>query len=124
MIHTRPRELNTRDIHPEKKLDDDLGHAVVARDMMVFVRTQVGQSLDTAENVGRGGRAEQTEILMATLKTLLEEASSELSHVCKITICIVDLRYREAVYRVIGKWLKRLHPVSTDTVVYALGRLE
>jgi enamine deaminase RidA (YjgF/YER057c/UK114 family) len=55
---------------------------------------------------------------------LLEEAGSNLEHVCKITIYIIDPRYREAVYRTAGKWLKGVYPVSTGIVVSALARPE
>jgi enamine deaminase RidA (YjgF/YER057c/UK114 family) len=90
----------------------------------MIVRGQIGQNLDTAENVGIGDVAAQTEQAMANIKMLLGEAGSELSHICKITIYLVDPRYREAVYRVIGKWLKGVFPVSTGVVISALARPE
>ena len=52
------------------------------------------------------------------------EAGGELEDICKITIYIVDPRYREDVYRVVGKWLKGVFPVSTGIVVSALARPE
>jgi enamine deaminase RidA (YjgF/YER057c/UK114 family) len=55
---------------------------------------------------------------------LLKEAGSQPEHICKITIYIVDPRYREAVYRVVGRWLKGVFPVSTGIVVSALARPE
>jgi enamine deaminase RidA (YjgF/YER057c/UK114 family) len=55
---------------------------------------------------------------------LLKEAGAELEHITKITIYLVDPRYREAVYRVVGKWLKGVYPVSTGIVVSALARPE
>ena len=97
---------------------------VVARGTMVFVRGQIGQNLDTSESVAIGDAAGQTEQAMANIATLLQEAGSELAHICKITIYIVDPRYREAVYRVVGKWLKGVFPVSTGIVVSALARPE
>ncbi len=33
---------------------------------------------------------------MANIAMLLEEAGSELEHICKITIYLIDPRYREA----------------------------
>jgi enamine deaminase RidA (YjgF/YER057c/UK114 family) len=39
-------------------------------------------------------------------------------------IYLVDARYREQVYRVVGKWLKGVYPVSTGVVVSALARPE
>ena len=58
---------------------------------------------------------------MQCAKTLLEEAGSKLEHVCKTTIYIVDRADREPVYRVIGKWLKGVHPCSTGLIVSGLA---
>jgi enamine deaminase RidA (YjgF/YER057c/UK114 family) len=123
-MHTRIRKFNTRDTYPEQKLDNDLCHVVVARGRTVFVRGQVGQALDTAVNVGIGDPVAQTETAMQNLKTLLGEAGASLEHICKITIYLTDARFRESVYRVVGRWLKGVHPVSTGIVVAGLGRPE
>jgi enamine deaminase RidA (YjgF/YER057c/UK114 family) len=123
-VHTRLRKFNTKDTYPEQALDNDLCQTVVARGTMVFVRGQVGQDLDTSKSVGIGDAAAQTDRAMANIKMLLEEAGSKLEHICKITVYIIDLRYREQVYRTIGKWLKGVHPVSTGLVVSALARPE
>jgi enamine deaminase RidA (YjgF/YER057c/UK114 family) len=122
--HKRIRKFNTRDTYPEQKLDNDLCQAVVARGTMVFVRGQVGQDLETAKSVAIGDAAGQAERAMANIKMLLEEAGARLEHICKITIYIIDPRYREPVYRSVGKWLKGVHPVSTGIVVSALARPE
>lgn len=124
MTHKRIRKFNTSDTYPEQNLDNDLCQAVVARGTMVFVRGQVGQDLDTSKSVAIGDPAGQAERAMANIKTLLEEAGARLEHICKITIYITDPRYREPVYRTIGKWLKGVHPVSTGIVVSALARPE
>lgn len=124
MAHTRIRKFNTKETYPEQNLDNDLCQTVVAKGSMVFVRGQIGQNLDTSENVAIGDAAGQTEQAMANIKMLLEEAGSKLDHVCKITIYIIDPRYREQVYRVVGKWLKGVYPVSTGIVVSALARPE
>ena len=124
MTHTRIRPFNTRDTYPEQKLDNDLCQAVVAKGTMVFVRGQVGQDLETSKSVAIGDPACQTERAMANIKMLLEEAGARLEHICKITIYIIDPRYREPVYRTVGKWLKGVHPVSTGIIVSALARPE
>ena len=123
-VHARLRPFNTRDTYPEQRLDNDLCQVVVARGTTVFVRGQVGQDLDTRESIGIGDAAAQAERAMANIKLLLEEAGSCLGHICKITIFITDPRYREAVYRVVGAWLKGVFPVSTGIVVAALARPE
>ncbi|MGL1733485.1 RidA family protein, partial [Vibrio parahaemolyticus] len=79
---------------------------------------------DTSASVAIGDAAGQTEQAMANIKMLLEEAGSKLDHICKITIYLVDPRYREPVYRTVGKWLKGVYPVSTGIVVSALARPE
>lgn len=124
MIHKRIRPFNTRDTYPEQKLDNDLCQTVVAKGTMVFVRGQIGQDLDTSESVAIGDAAGQTDQAMRNIKMLLEEAGSDLSHVCKITIYLTDPRYREDVYRTVGRWLKGVFPVSTGIVVSALARPE
>jgi len=124
VVHKRVRQFNTKDTYPEQKLDNDLCQTVVAKGSMVFVRGQIGQDLDTSESVAIGDAEGQTEKAMANIKILLEEAGSKLEHICKITIYIIDPRYREPVYRTVGKWLKGVYPVSTGIVVSALARPE
>ncbi|AWN34743.1 enamine deaminase RidA (YjgF/YER057c/UK114 family) [Methylobacterium sp. PvP062] len=123
-VHKRIRPFNTRDTYPEQQLDNDLCQTVVARGQMVFVRGQIGQDLDSSESVAIGDAAGQAEKAMANIAMLLEEAGSRLEHICKITIYLVDPRYREPVYRTVGRWLKGVHPVSTGIVVSALARPE
>lgn len=123
-VHKRIRTFNTRDTYPEQQIDNDLCQTVVARGRMVFVRGQIGQDLDTSESVAVGDPAGQADKAMANIAMLLAEAGSELEHICKITIYLVDPRYREAVYRTVGRWLKGVHPVSTGIVVSALARPE
>jgi enamine deaminase RidA (YjgF/YER057c/UK114 family) len=123
MVHKRIRPFNTKETYPEQKLDNDLCQAVVAGNI-VFLRGQIGQDLDTRESVGIGDVAVQTEKAMANVKMLLEESGSCLDHVCKIVIYLVDTRYRETVYQIVGKWLKGVYPVSTGLVISALARPE
>ena len=123
MSHRRIRKFNTRDTYPEQNLDNDLCQAVVAGDL-VFLRGQVAQDLETGRSVGIGDVAAQAEQAMSNINTLLEEAGSRLEEICKIVIYLVDIRYREAAYRVIGRWLKGVYPVSTGVVVSALARPE
>jgi len=61
---------------------------------------------------------------MANIALLLAECGSRLADICKITIYLVDVRHREAVYRIVGRWLKGVHPVSTGLTVVALARPE
>jgi enamine deaminase RidA (YjgF/YER057c/UK114 family) len=123
VTHTRLRTFNTRDTYPEQNLDNDLCQAVVAGNT-VYLRGQVGQNLDTAASVGTGDVAAQTEQAMANVAQLLMEAGAELDDIVKIVIYLVDPRYREPVYRVVGRWLKGVYPVSTGVVVTALARPE
>jgi len=121
--HHRIRSFNTRDTYPEQRLDNDLCQAVVAGNT-VYLRGQVGQDLDTAESVGIGDVEAQTEQAMANIAQLLSEAGSDLDEIVKVVIYLVDPRYREPVYRVVGRWLKGVFPVSTGIVVVALARPE
>nr|WP_225751395.1 RidA family protein [Pseudoclavibacter sp. Marseille-Q3772] len=121
--HTRIRTFNTKDTYPEQNLDNDLCQAVVANGV-VYLRGQIGQDLETRESVGIGDPVKQTEQAMSNIKLLLEEAGSRLEDIVKVTVYIVDPRYREDVYRTMGKWLKGVFPVSTGIVVQALARPE
>ncbi|MEM8792308.1 MAG: Rid family hydrolase [Pseudomonadota bacterium] len=124
MTHTRIRPFNTADTYPEQNLSNDLAQAVVARGTMVFLRGQVAQDLDTAENLGSEDPAEQTHQVMRNIQVLLEEAGSQMAHICRVVVYLTDIRYREAVYRVMGGYLQGVHPVSTGLVVPALARPE
>jgi len=121
--HTRIRPFNTKETYPEQNLDNDLCQAVVANGV-IYLRGQIGQDLETRESVGIGDVSAQTEKAMENIAILLDEAGSRLADIVKVTIYITDPQYREAVYLVVGKWLKGVFPVSTGLVVSALARPE
>ena len=123
MVHKRIRKFNTKDTYPEQNLDNDLCQAVVAGNT-IYLRGQVAQDLDTRESVAVGDPTGQAEKAMANVAMLLEECGSSLAHICKVTVYLTDIRYREAVYRVMGRWLKGVYPVSTGLTVPALARPE
>ncbi|MCW4355767.1 RidA family protein [Hoyosella sp. YIM 151337] len=123
MKHTRIRRFNTRETYPEQNLDNDLCQAVVANGV-VYLRGQIGQDLETRESVGIGDVEAQAEKAMANIDMLMKEAGGSLEHIVKVTVYVTDIRYREAVYRVMGRWLKGVYPVSTGLVVDALARPE
>ena len=123
MSHSRIRPFNTRETYPEQNLDNDLCQAVVAGNT-VYLRGQIGQDLDTRESVGTGDAEAQAEQAMANIAMLLDEAGAQLEDIVKIVVYLTDIRYREPVYRVMGRWLKGVFPVSTGLVVTALARPE
>ena len=122
MTHKRIRKFNTKDTYPDQSLNNDLCQ-VVRAGTMVFLRGQVGTDLE-GNLIGLGDPEAQAEQAMRNVKQLLEEAGSCLDHTCKITIYLTDRGYREPVYRVIGKWLKGVFPVSTGVVVSGLAKPE
>ncbi len=122
MAHQRLRKFNTRDMYPEQTLDNDLC-MVVRAGRHVFLRGQTGFTLDGGF-VGVDDPAAQAENAMTCVHTLLEEAGAKLEHICKITVYITDRAYREPVYRVIGRHLKGIHPVSTGLIVNGLATPE
>ncbi len=124
MAHTRLRPFNTKVTYPEQKLDNDLSQGVVARGALVFLRGQVSQDLDTRESLYVGDPAAQARKAIENIRMLLEEAGSELSHICRCVIYLTDIRHREAVYQEMGRWLKGVHYCSTGLVVTALARPE
>lgn len=120
MKHQRIRPFNTRDTYPNQSLDNDLCQAVIAGDT-IYMRGQVGTDFE-GNLVGRGDAAAQTEQAMANVATLLEECGASLEEIVKITIYLTDPRFREPVYRVVGRWLKGVYPVSTGVVVAGLAQ--
>jgi enamine deaminase RidA (YjgF/YER057c/UK114 family) len=123
MSHTRIRPFNTAETYPEQNLDNDLCQAVRAGDT-VYLRGQIGQDLETRESVGVGDAAAQTERAMDNIAMLLDEAGARLEDIVKVVVYLTDIRYREPVYRVMGRRLKGVFPVSTGIIVTALARPE
>ena len=120
MKHERVRPFNTRDTYPNQALDNDLCQAVIAGET-IYMRGQVGTDFE-GNLVGRGDAAAQAEQAMANVATLLEECGATLEEIVKITIYLTDPRFREPVYRVVGRWLKGVYPVSTGVVVAGLAQ--
>lgn len=123
MVHTRIRKFNTRDTYPEQKLDNDLCQAVIAG-RTIYLRGQVAQDLDTGVSIAVGDPAGQAEQAMRNVDVLLRECGASLEHICKVTVYLTDIRYRQAVYQVLGRWMKGVFPVFTGLVVVALARPE
>jgi len=123
-LHKRIRPFNTRETYPEQQLDNDLCQAVVARGTMVFLRGQISQDLDSRESLHVGDAARQANQAMQNIKMLLEESGTTMESICRVVVYLTDIRYREAVYQEMGKWLKGVYPVSTGLVVSALARPE
>jgi len=125
MTHTRIRPFNTRETYPEQSLDNDLSQAVVTRGgRIVWMRGQCPQNLDDAKTIDSHDPAEQTHKVMQNIRQLIEEAGGEMEHLVKVVVYLTDVRHREAVYRVMGEYIKGVHPVSTGLVVSALARPE
>jgi len=122
MAHIRFRKFNTKAMYPGQKLDNDLS-MVVRAGRHIFLRGQTAMDFDGKIH-GIGDAAAQAENAMRCAKILLEEAGSRLEHVCKVTIYITDREYREAVYQVVGRWLKGIYPVSTGLIVNGLAQPE
>jgi len=94
----------------------------------LFIRGQTGATLDGGNVVAVGRRPEdaaaQADLALRNLATLLQEVGSGLDDVAKITVYISDRAYRTAVYPMIGKHLRGVHPVSTGIIVQAFARPE
>ncbi|MEL7979876.1 RidA family protein [Vreelandella titanicae] len=114
--------FNTKATYPNQSLDNDLCQAVRVGNT-IYVRGQVGTDFD-GNLVGLGDPAAQAEQAMKNIQQLLQEAGSHLSHIVKTTTYITDPRFREPVYREVGKWLKGVYPISTGLVVAGLAQPE
>lgn len=124
MAHQRIRPFNTAESYPEQNLNNDLAHAVVARGTTVFMRGQTPQIIDSGADIGSHDPAEQTHKVMQNIMQILSEAGAKPEHIAKLVVYITDPRHREAVYQVMGEYIKGVHPVCTGLVVVALARPE
>jgi len=125
MTHQRIRPFNTKQTYPEQCLDNDLCQAVVTfGGKTVWMRGQCPQNLDDAKNIENLDPAAQTHKVMQNIRQLITEAGGEMSHLVKLVVYITDIRHREAVYQIMGKYIKEVHPVCTGLVVTALARPE
>ena len=125
MAHTRIRKFNTKDTYPEQKLDNELCQAVITRGgRTVYLRGQCPQNLDDAVNLDSHDPVAQTHKVMQNIRQLIEECGGSMEHLVKVVVYITDIRHREAIYRVMGEYIKGVHPVSTGLVVQALARPE
>lgn len=122
MPHIRLRKFNTRDVYPAPAIANDMC-MIVRAGRHLFLRGQTGLDLNNCF-VGAGDPAAQTEQAMRNVKTLLEEAGSKLEHICKLTTYITDRAHREAVYNVLGRHLKGIHPCGTGIIVRGLAMPE
>ena len=122
MPHQRLRPFNARDVYPRSAVDADYC-MVVKAGRHLFLRGQTGLDLE-GRFVGVGDPAAQTEQALANVVRLLAEAGSKLEHVCKITTYITDRGHREAIYNVIGRRLKGIHPCGTGLIVRGLAMPE
>ncbi len=102
------------------------GAMVAAGPHDIFIRGQTGAALDGSAMAGPGRRPEdaaaQADVALTNLATLLHEAGSGMDEVSKITVYISDRAYRAAVYPVIGRHFRGIHPVSTGIIVPGFAR--
>lgn len=123
--HTRYRKFNTKVTYPEQKLDNDLCHLVATRGgTTLWFRGACPQDLDTSESLMTTDAAEQAHKVMQNIKQLIEEAGGKMEHLVKLVVYLTDVRHREPVYRVMGEYIKGVHPVCTGLTVVALARPE
>ena len=121
--HRRIRPFNTADTYPEQRLSNDLCQAVVAGNT-VYIRGQVAQDLQSGESVAIGDPAGQATKVMDNVELLLGEAGARLEHIVTCNVYLTDVRYREAVYGVLGERMAGVFPCFTGLVVQALARPE
>lgn len=125
MKHKRIRKFNTKDTYPEQNLNNDLCQAVVTEGgKTVWMRGQCPQNLEDGVNISSMDPTEQTHKVMQNIKQLIEEAGGSMNHLVKIVVYITNIKNREAIYQVIGEYIKNVHPVSTGLVVERLARPE
>jgi enamine deaminase RidA (YjgF/YER057c/UK114 family) len=113
MAHERLRRIGTGLYGAGTAMAVKAGHEI-------FLRGQSGFTLDGGF-VGAGDAAAQADQAMKNVRILLEEAGSQMAHICKITTYITDRAWREPVYRVIGRHLGDIAPTGTGLIVNGLA---
>ena len=102
------------------------GSMVIETDDEYFVRGQTGAHLDHSGMVTKGrtldAAAQQADVALGNLVSLLKEAGADPKDICKMTVYISDRAYRPAVYPMIGKHLSGVRPVSTGIVTNGFAR--
>jgi enamine deaminase RidA (YjgF/YER057c/UK114 family) len=91
---------------------------------MVFLRGQCPQDLETGRTIDSMDPADQARKVMDNIRQLLTECGADMDHLVKLVVYLTDIRHREAVYRVMGEYIRGVHPVCTGLVVVALARPE
>ena len=123
--HTRYRKFNTKVTYPEQNLDNDLCHLVATRGgTTLWFRGACPQDLDSSASLMTTDAAEQAHKVMQNIKQLIEEAGGRMEHLVKLVVYLTDVRHREPVYRVMGEYIKGVHPACTGMTVVALARPE
>lgn len=79
----------------------------------IYPRGQCPRDLDTSVSVAIGDPAGQAEQVMRNVDQLLRERDASMEHLCKVTVYLTDIRHRETIYRVLGRWMKGVFPVFT-----------
>ncbi len=97
---------------------------VVRAGEFAFLQGQNGLSLDGSGLTGEGDPAAQADQAMRNVKELLAAAGGRMEDICKITPMVTDRASRAAVYPVLGRHLRGVHPTSTGLVVNALSHPE
>jgi enamine deaminase RidA (YjgF/YER057c/UK114 family) len=121
VAHQRLRRFDSGSLYPASA-GGEMSMAVKAGPE-IFLRGLTGLDLD-GRFVGIGDAAAQAEQAMRNVKLLLEEAGSQMAHICKITTYVTDRAYREPVHQVIGRYLGDIAPVGTGLIVNGLARPE
>lgn len=62
--------------------------------------------------------------MLRNIRQLVQEAGGRMEHLTKLVVHLTDVRHREPVYRVLGEYIRSVHPVCTGLVVVALARPE
>ena len=118
--HLRLMSCNSKNGYLMPNLDFGNSRVIKANEN-IFLQGQTGLTLDGKNFIGKGDLEKQTDQAMKNIQELLSKIGSNLEDICKMTVYIKDLKYRQTVYRVISEYLKNIHPVSTGVVIKGLA---
>lgn len=88
---------------------------------LVFCSGQIGLSAESGQLAG-DDISSQTHQALRNLKSILEEAGSDFSHVVKVTVFLTDLSYYAAVNEIYSKYFTGIKPARSAVQVSKLPK--
>ena len=122
--HIRLRPFNTADTYPEQNISTTTSARPWWRATRCTCAARSRRIWTPARASRSATRPARPRRRWTTSSCCWARPGRALEHICKATVYLTDIRYREPVYRVLGERMKGVYPAFTGLVVPALARPE